>query len=349
MSHGRQQHRSASRPSPAPKALPNANPNANTDLARRDEQPLQRSSGEVDILGVLARPAVKKAMAVRLGQLFGPDEMIAMVSTLLRQSPLLAKSDPMTVMGAVLECAQVGLRLDRALGQAYLVPFFSGKRRCYEAQLILGYRGMLTLAEQSGYVSAVRARIVYERDTFEYEEGLEPILKHKPCGDKDRGRPVYVYAVIHKPSGFASPYVIPWWKIDELRERQVARGNTIWDTNTDEMALKTAIRRSLKYHPLSPKQQRLANLDELAEQDVEQGLEFIGQEAMEQIAESAESLEAAKQQAAIEAETGAVMADRSDAEAPAKTDAPASSAEDTAGKLSAAEEAAFEAAQKGGK
>lgn len=357
------------RPTTEPRALPASAPSTAIDTRQQQAPAVVQTDGEVNILRKLSDPKIRSAMQTRLGQIFGVDEMIAMVATCLRQSPLLAKCDPLTVVGAVLEVAQVGLRLDRTLGQAYLVPFKNGRRSrsagrdIYEAQLVLGYRGMITMAEHAERVVAVRAKIVYANDAFEYAEGLEPRLVHRPCDTRDRGKPTHVYAVIHKAGGVAVPYVLPWWRIEDLRDAQVARGNTIWSTNTEEMGLKTAIRRGLKYHPLSPKQQRVANLDELAEEGVEQDLQIIGAQVMDEIGESADTVAQAKQAAVDEAAVPpAALADgdqdddddderTNDGEATptSSTDQPAAASEDDAGKLSAAEEAAFEAdARRGG-
>jgi recombination protein RecT len=362
----RNRGRAPARPSHEPRALPASNGNAAIDV-RASGAPavLQQSEDEKEILRQLTSEKARRAMKARLGQLFGPDEMIAMVSTCLKQSPLLAKCDPLTVIGAVMEVAQVGLRLDRTLGQAYLVPFRNGRRShaagrdVYEAQLVLGYRGMITMAEHAERVQAVRAKVVYEKDYFRYEEGLEPILEHRPWDGRDRGKPTHVYSVVHKQGGVATPYVMPWWKIEDLRDAQVKRGNTIWQTNTEEMALKTTIRRGLKYHPLAPRQQRLAILDELAEEGVEQGLDFSGTAALEEIGESVEQLEAAKEAAKNETAAGQLSSPESrgdndpkpaesssSAPAAAPADAPkakpASSSDELPG-LSADEEAAFEA------
>ncbi len=360
--------RAQSRQQHEPRALPStASTNGSTAIDTREQAkppaPIV-APGEREILGLLSSDKVRRAMSVRLGRIFSVDEMIAMVATSIRQSPLLAKCDPMTVVGAVMECAQVGLRLDRTLGQAYLVPFYSSKRQCYEAQLVLGYRGMITMAEHAERVLAVRAKIVYAKDRFVYEEGLDPILEHKPHDGRDRGNPTHVYSVVHKADGLSIPYVMPWWKIEDLRDAQLKRGNTIWGTHTEEMGLKTTIRRGLKYHPLAPAQQRLANLDELAEEGVEQDLDIIGSAVMDDIASSAEALGAAKDAARNETAAGVLSSPEgraaepapsssapADPPAPAPAPAPAPKSDEPGG-LTPEEEAAFEAAiaerEKGG-
>lgn len=344
MSKNNRPSRQPTRPGPEPRSLPASNGNA--AVAVRDQGPaLVRSPEETSVLRMLSNPATKKAMASRLGKLFTPDTMIAMVSTCLRQSPLLAKCDPMTIVGAVLEVAQVGLRLDRTLGQAYLVPFYSSKRQCYEATLILGYRGLITMAEHAGAVQAVRAKVVHAKDHFVYEEGLVPKLEHRPFDGDDAGAPTHVYAVIHK-AGLAVPYVMRWSQIAKLKSTMLAKagGGSPWATHEEEMACKTAIRRGLKYHPLAPAQQRLLNLDEFAEEGVDQELGLVGEAAMEAIAESSEDVAAAKDAARNEAATPGVVAQPEREQAGAHAQAPAQQqlSTDEAPALSPDEEAAFE-------
>lgn len=332
------QSRRPSRPHNEPRSLPAAHGNA---AVAQSQAPIAitQSKGEATILKILADTKVKRAMSVRLGRIMTPDTMIAMVSTCLRQTPLLAQCDPMTVMGAVLETAQVGLRLDRVLGQAYLVPFKNNRRGVYEAQLILGYRGMITMAEHAERVTAVRAKVVCEKDFFEYEEGLVPILKHKPFDGDDAGRWTHAYSVVHKRDELAIPYVLRWSKIRELKERQLSRGGGMspWATHEDEMGMKTVIRRGLKYHPLAPRQQRIVNLDELGEEGIDQELGLVGEQAMDEIASSSESMVEAREQSAIEAATPGVVAQPEREEAKAHAQAPA----DPTG-LSPAEQELFE-------
>src|SRR5512145_661767 len=71
-----------------------------------------------------------------------PDKLLRAALTSLSTTPKLLDCNPRSFLGAVIQCAQLGLE-PGVLGMAYLVPF--GK----EVTLIPGYRGMLALARSS--------------------------------------------------------------------------------------------------------------------------------------------------------------------------------------------------------
>ena len=43
-------------------------------------------------------------------------------------------------------------------------------------------------------------KVVYENDEFEYELGMDPVLKHKPART-NRGKPIYYYATFKLVNG----------------------------------------------------------------------------------------------------------------------------------------------------
>ena len=97
--------------------------------------------------------------------------------------------DRASLMTAFMTCAELQLYPSNVTGEAYVIPY-KGK-----AQFQLGYQGVLTLLFRAG-VENVYTEIVYEKDTFDYEMGLEPKLVHKrDLRAKDRGDAVGVYAV----------------------------------------------------------------------------------------------------------------------------------------------------------
>lgn len=106
----------------------------------------------------------------------------------------LDRADPATVLGAVLTCAQLGLRVGGALGQAYVLPFWNTERGTFEASFVLGYKGITLLAAQSGYVRGIAARTVFRRDTFRivYREDRDELV-HEPYLFDDKGEPTLYY------------------------------------------------------------------------------------------------------------------------------------------------------------
>lgn len=191
--------------------------------------------------------AVKRA----LPSVMTPERFTRIAVSALSTTPKLAECHPMTFIGAMMTAAQLGLEPNTPLGQAYLIPFWNGKSRRLECQFQLGYKGMIDLAYRSGQISSIQAHVVYENDTFEYSFGLEPVLKHTPAM-KDRGEPVAVYAVFKtKDDGFG--YEVMSWADVMAHAQKFSKSfdNGPWQTNTEEMAKKTVLKKVLKYAPLS--------------------------------------------------------------------------------------------------
>src|SRR5262245_22783250 len=68
--------------------------------------------------------------------------------TIMSANPDLATSEPRSVLGALMTCAQLGLR-PGVLGQAWVIPF-RGK-----GTLVIGYQGLITLAQRSGDIASI--------------------------------------------------------------------------------------------------------------------------------------------------------------------------------------------------
>ena len=184
--------------------------------------------------------------------------------TLIRSNPKLAVCSPVSFLSSLMTASSLGLDLNPALGQAYIVPrqrrikTESGWDTVLEASFQIGYRGLLDLAMRSGKVASIDAQVVHERDKFEYELGAEPKLVHIPAL-ADRGAPVAYYAVARFTSGGWTACVLSREEVLEhakkFSQSYDSRGGSFggpWQTDFDEMARKTALRRLLKYCPLSP-------------------------------------------------------------------------------------------------
>lgn len=191
--------------------------------------------------------AVKRA----LPSVMTPERFTRIAVSALSTTPKLAECHPMTFIGAMMTAAQLGLEPNTPLGQAYLIPFWNGKARRLECQFQLGYKGMIDLAYRSGKISSIQSHVVYENDTFEYSFGLEPSLKHVPAMS-NRGAPVAVYAVFKTKDDGYGYEVMSWADVmDHARKFSKSYDNGPWQTNTEEMAKKTVLKKVLKYAPLS--------------------------------------------------------------------------------------------------
>lgn len=189
---------------------------------------------------------IKKA----LPSVITPERFTRIVLSALSTNPKLAETTPQSFLGAMMTAAQLGLEPNTPLGQAYLIPYYNGKGKRLECQFQLGYKGMLDLAYRSGEVSVIQAHVVYERDEFSFAFGLDPQLKHIPALG-DRGEPTHVYAVFRTRDG---GYGFEVMSMDDIRAHaqrySKSYNNGPWQTNFEEMAKKTVLKRCLKYAPL---------------------------------------------------------------------------------------------------
>lgn len=194
------------------------------------------------------------------------ERMARIALTEFSRNPKLQECDPISFLGSVVQSAQLGLEIGLC-GQAYLVPF-KGK-----IQLIPGYRGLMDLVRRSGQVTHFSPHEVKENDHFDYAYGLNPVLEHKPAM-KDRGETIYAYVVAWLRNGASDFEVMSTEDIEVIRKRAPsakrecapsAKRESPWDTDWDEMAKKTVIRRLCKRLPVSIELQNAIALEDLHE------------------------------------------------------------------------------------
>ena len=156
------------------------------------------------------------------------------------RTPNLMKCTKESVLQAVVESAQLGLEVGKALGHCYFIPYGT------TCQLIIGYKGLLAKAYSDAGIK-LSANVVYENDVFEWEQGIDPKLKHVPSLD-DRGNPIAVYSLARHPDGEVGIEVMSWKEIQKIKMDTKGGGKSgPWAKYEDEMARKTVIRRHTKY------------------------------------------------------------------------------------------------------
>lgn len=229
------------------------------------------------LAGLLADPKIKAQMALALPKHMTADRLARIATTEIRKVPKLASCDQASLLGAIMQCAQLGLEPGGALGHAYLIPFdkrqkVNGRWETVstEAQLIIGYRGMIDLARRSGQILSISARTVHTNDKFSYSYGLEETLEHLPCETGDRGELTHVYAVARLKDGGVQFEVMSRADIEKVRALSKAGSSGPWVDHFDEMAKKTVIRRLFKYLPVSIEMQKAVVMDERAEAGLSQ-------------------------------------------------------------------------------
>ncbi|TJZ75611.1 recombinase RecT [Chitiniphilus eburneus] len=175
---------------------------------------------------------------------------------LLQESSYLletAYSNPDSLRNAVVNVAALGISLNPAKKQAYLVPR-KNKNGVKSICLDISYIGLLHLAQQTGAIYWGKAEIVRERDQFRMT-GLDSPPEHAfdPFAvPDDRGQVVGAYVVVKTCDGDYLTHTMPAKKINDIRDRSEAwksgqKGP--WGTDYEEMAKKTVVKQASKYWP----------------------------------------------------------------------------------------------------
>jgi recombination protein RecT len=220
-----------------------------TDVATRRGTELKARIREMESQFQLAMPKGVEAK-----------QLVRDAMTVMSTNPNLATCEPRSVLGALMTCAQLGLR-PGVLGQAWVIPF-KGK-----GQLVIGYQGLIALAQRSGDIKSISARIVHEADHFDYEFGLDERLTHRPATD-NRGQAIAYYCVVKSTRGGTYWDVMSRGDAERHRDRfamaRKAGGEIVgpWVDHFDSMALKTVIMRVLKLAPRSTELHQAIAADE---------------------------------------------------------------------------------------
>jgi recombination protein RecT len=192
----------------------------------------------------------------------GDDAKIERWKTLLmmeiNRKPDLAECEPGSLIASTLEAAQFGLEFGPKQ-HGYLVPYKGkdGKKYC---KFMPGYRGLIYSAKQSGETKELRAEAVYEKDSFEYELGLDKNLRHKPAAGV-RGPLVAVYAVVKFMDDNRDFEVMDRAQVEHIKKKSPSEKDGPWVTDYDEMAKKTVIKRICKRLDLGEKVASIVQYD----------------------------------------------------------------------------------------
>ncbi len=188
-----------------------------------------------------------------------PDRLARIFVTEVQRVPGLLACSPTSLLAGFLQASQCGLEIGAHLGQAYLVPFRVKGRAT--ATLIIGYKGLVSLAYRSGLVENIQAWDVREADRYEPPMlGTAPKIIHSPVRGRESSDLVAAYAIV-RLRGSAVPNIEWLWddEIEKVRKtsRAASRSDSPWNTHTAAMARKTALRRACKYVPQTPESRNL--------------------------------------------------------------------------------------------
>ncbi|WP_204120217.1 recombinase RecT [Levilactobacillus wangkuiensis] len=195
---------------------------------------------------------------------------VSSVLNVVNSNGYLADAQPMSIMTSAMVAATLDLPIDPNLGYAYIVPFNAKNKETgrYEkkAQLIIGYKGYIQLAQRSGQYHKLNVAPIPEGAFISWDPLAEE-LKYdftKQISDKVVGYAGYFELL----NGFTKTV---YWTRDQVEAHRIANNKAkdkrslsgVWRDNYDAMATKTVLRSMMgRWGILSIEMQNAVSKDE---------------------------------------------------------------------------------------
>jgi recombination protein RecT len=181
----------------------------------------------------------------------------------INKSQQLQKCSRESLQQAVINISNVGLTLNPAAKEAYLIPRYSSLTKSMEASLEPSYIGLVKLLTDTGSIKSMVCQIVYEGDKFKIDlaNNHNPITHRPELSSTKRGKTIGVYALATLSDNTRQCEWMDLEEVEQIRERsetyKAFKAGKIqsctWASDFGEMMRKTVIKRIYKYLPRSEK------------------------------------------------------------------------------------------------
>lgn len=164
----------------------------------------------------------------------------ASIIQLVNGNTALQRCDPTSVIGACLTAATHNLSIHPSLGHAHIVPFKGN------ATFILGYKGMIQLAQRTGEYGGMGAIPIFENQLTSFDPLFGGYELDESVNKK--GDPVGYLAAFKLKNGFLKSEYMTRAEVERHAVRfsqSFSRDSSPWKTDFDAMAIKTVLRRLL--------------------------------------------------------------------------------------------------------
>lgn len=241
-------------------------------------QPLAPVGSVGNFKQIMGQPWAKKMLQEAITKGLKPERLLSLVTTAMSRTPQLQQCTGESIVMSCVDAALAGcVKIGGENARGYIIPRKNGRlsreagQDVYEAQFQSSYLGLCDMARRSGEIAFIDAFPVFEGDVFQYDQGFESKLIHKPnpspTADRSKAKLQYVYAIAryrtHNQPQFR---VLTMAEVEEHRARSMAKNNGPWVTDYIAMALKTAVRVLCKWLPQSPEMAEF--MDREAEREV---------------------------------------------------------------------------------
>ena len=244
----------------------------------------------------ISAPAVLERIRVVLPHHLNAERMMRTVALAAYKTPKLREIHMMSLLGAVMTLASLGLEPNTPLGHAYLIPFDKNKYDRSQSKwvldrvdvnVIIGYPGLIDLARRTGSLVSITAKIVYQGDEWSYEYGSNQHLRHRPVGLTAGRKPTHAYAFSKLTDGeafevlpygealsfrrYSQAYLTAAKQIEDAAKnsddawKAKSAAETPWIKHEPQMVQKTMIRRLSNWLPKSINFAAAMRVDQMAE------------------------------------------------------------------------------------
>jgi recombination protein RecT len=151
-----------------------------------------------------------------------------------------------SVIDAVTNIAAIGISLNPAKKQAYLVP--RDGRICLD----ISYMGLMDLAMATGSIKWAQAALVHQEDVFVLNGFDKPPTHNFQPFATNRGPIIGVYVVVKTADGEYLTHTMSLTDAHAIRDRSAAWKQSKsgpWKTDEGEMIKKTCVKQAYKYWP----------------------------------------------------------------------------------------------------
>lgn len=207
-----------------------------------------------DVKSLLMNESARNQLAMVAAKHMNPERMMRVLSLAIRTTPKLAQCEPMSLLGALMQCASMGLEPNNMLGHAYLIPFENRKKGITEVQLVIGYKGFIDMARRSGQLASIHADVVMSDDAFSHSYGSNQHLNHVPGPRKGEIIGFYCHVKLNLGDGCVAEGH-RYMTVDEViaHRDQYSQGwktavrfnrtqDSPWTTAFPQMGMKTVVR-----------------------------------------------------------------------------------------------------------
>lgn len=253
-----------------------------------------------EISKYLKQDNIMQQLSETLGRNSAP--LVTSALTAIANNYQLKDATPVSVLTALMKAAALNLTVDPNLGFAYLVPYKRNFKEngqwvnVTEAQLQIGYKGLVQLALRSGQIKSVNTGTIYDSEFKGYNKITgEFTIDETIIPDEDKDEVAGYFAYVQLINGgevkqfsrkkqiehFAKKYSKAYsYDLDNNKK------SSPWSTEFNAMAEKTVLKQVLKFVPMSLEMQEAVSVDEndmkwAKRVDEETGLEIPDQQQIE--------------------------------------------------------------------